>query len=769
MKSAEKGQSFEHATGAKSRQVAGMSDVLEAEAAASRARQAQSGVENRNYDKLQGAFRGLERPHKQEEKAVSRVINAIQMQNKQLGGYIRQLVRLVRLAHFCTGGKRYEIFFNGDLLPRTPGYFLGRIRKSLEAGYVPDGFIRIGSDEGKAYIEFIEPAMGVPNDPPAEATSFRVTAANIPPAAILLQVMIETLGPQMLAALFSPVLTEVPRQSAEDVARTLRSAFTKWLSEALSTSRVARQAFELERFLAKCEQKKQEERQRKEEDENSGWDEAIFAFWLAQASMHDADAVQPPVVRRASAAASDDTLPPLGPRMRERICQSVRKSHRGQILPANTKIAIGAGLPEDIAVGPLHPELVARVPEIADFHAALIDNSRVVLVERRSRKAAAWVMEPEGLGFTRYSNAAQAMLRFKRAVRAWESREKETVDDGISYRGRWSEEDDDQQNVPDTAIDEWQSPIVSLSTSPCDAVKWLTKKDFKQLQHYLFGCVRAAKKAPPEPPDRSDSMSIPDTGTSYQSAVRSIYFKLADLDGDGDCALMGKDRFDLDGLTKTLLRADVFGAAQNRITQLLRESETGLISVDNIQMSLAGADYREMRRCYSEIREGLYKIILASIKFLIELEASLFKEADAEPALVTLLAKVAGPNVLQGLVGLGAGHGSRTEALIVGLKRAYAAKIDKADIEAFVRSIRQAATERQGFEVADRKNTDVLRAHVAAAPALIGLAEELDRLIKYLEKFERDHPSAASEDFGKFAAAFRAIYVDVEEQHPVRP
>jgi hypothetical protein len=740
-----------------------MSD--EAKAAASRARQAErnakadSNAEDRNYNKLQRAFRGLEDPAKEERLSVSRVLNAIQMQNKQLGGYIRQLVRLVRLAHFCTGRKGYDTFFYRDLLPRTPGYFLGRIRKALEAGYIPDGVIRIGSDEGKAYIEFVEPAMGVPSGPGGEPATFRVSAANIPPAAILLQVMTDTLGPRMLSAFFAPILTETPAHSAEAVARTLRSAFTKWLSEALSTGRVARQAFELGRFLAK-----QKEKQEKQKDTNWVWDEIIFAFWLAQASMQDPDSDQATAAGRAQSGESVDKLLPLGPRMRQRICQSVRKLHKSQRLAANTKIMPDAPLPEDVTLGPLHPELVARVPEIAAYHAALIDNTGVVLAEPGSRKVAGWVTEPEGLGFTRYLNAAQAMLRFRRALQVWESREKEAVDDEASYGGRWDVQDDDQPDGPGAAVDEWQSPIVVLSTSPCDSVKWLMKKDLKQLQHYLFGCVRAAKKEPSEPPDHSDSMSIPDAGTSYHAAIRSIYFKLANLDEDGDCALMGKDRFDLDNFTRTLLRADVFGGVQSRITQSLRESETGLIGVETIRAALAGGSYEDTRQRYWEIPYGVQKTMLASIKHFIELETPLSEEA--ERALVTLLVKVADPDVLQGLMRLGTASGlSHIETLIAGLKRAYA-EVDKADIETFVGWVRQAATERQGFEANDRKNDDVRKAHAAAAPALVHLAEELDDLVKHLERFGRNHPAGFSEDFEKFASAFRTIYVDVEAPQP---
>jgi hypothetical protein len=755
----------------------------ESAATASRKRQAERAARKSDWNILQDVLSSLRKNAvKMEKTPIDRVTKAVETQSEKLGGYIRQLARLVRLAYLCEG-VTYETFFNSGA-PRTPDFFEDRIRKALVDARIPTNVAKLGYEtktiviygkeqiKEEIFIEFTESEMHATVKNTVQRIPFRLSWVNIPPLAILVQIITEAMGYEIVSAFFKPLSGDRPTKTADEVARALHSAFSAWLSEAFANSYVARQAVAIETFLMKCS--------------NRFNDDIIFNFWITHAEADKSEGIvdsesagEKPESSPASVGAQH-AFPPLSRAKREKICESLRKSHKAIGAKAGAKITKGAKLPEGIESGPLHAELVARVPELAGYHAALFGKKHMVFIEPTSRTVLGQATIPEGLGFTRFSGAAQALLRFRRAAQLAGT----TKQVGVNYAsslhdGKWDPFGEDDEK--DESSDEWRSPIVDLCGDPCGKVKWLDVKHIEQLRHYLYGCTGALKKEPTELSEDSDNLSIPETGTSNRIAILRIYFKLADVE-EGEFALMGRDRFDVDSFTETLLRADVFSYAQNMITQFLRDSESGLLDAEDIVAALPHGfsnEYEQVKKDYDEIRQHVHKMMLASILHFAELEIPQSEqeaeeaEQEANEALETLLRKVAEPTVLKYFTEEQPAPRPKSMLVVVGkpprpvsrirLKRAYKEATNNKDVDDFIAWVKGAANQRRGFAIDDRKKEEVQRAYVIAAPVLVRLARDLDKLADRLQAYLQKHPLNFEEDRKKFEGAFRKIYVDVED------
>src|SRR5262245_15626645 len=147
-------------------------------------------------------------------------------------------------------------------------------------------------------------------------------------------------------------------------------------------------------------------------------------------------------------------------------------------------------------------------------------------------------------GFRLFTSAARAMLGYRRALR-----------DSAVYGAigaPLSLDDNLDHEAPQTLLaqmasftDAWEPPLRALARRPANAIKWLTKREWLRLLNYLGG----------PHPDQDDEEPGVDVEEAENIAERG---------------LAGGERFDL-RYVRTLLRADVFGAAQAGIVARLRK------------------------------------------------------------------------------------------------------------------------------------------------------------------------------------------------------
>jgi hypothetical protein len=179
------------------------------------------------------------------------VTRAVLTRSRKLGGYIYQLVRVVRLAALCASPRTYHHFFWSRLAQLGPSYFQNAIREAKANNRLPDSMIRISHESSgervTEVIEFLEPAMlaGGTTSP------YRLSYGNMPPVVALLEIMNYTLGPAVLDALFKPLqTTTIATASAVEIAQRLNREFSEWLKLALGADFANRKAHTIERFLA---------------------------------------------------------------------------------------------------------------------------------------------------------------------------------------------------------------------------------------------------------------------------------------------------------------------------------------------------------------------------------------------------------------------------------------------------------------------------------------------------------------------------------------
>jgi hypothetical protein len=280
-------------------------------------------------------------------------------------------------------------------------------------------------------------------------------------------------------------------------------------------------------------------------------------------------------------------------------------------------------------------------------------------------------------------------------------------------------------------------------------------------------------------------MSMLGGAASYRAAYLTAYAKLTDMEG-ADGALMGTDRFEFT-FARTLLRVDVFGAAQNKITQTLKDlkGDRPKLPMKDIRAALPVEhedQYTLVKNIYAEIRDHVRETILASIDHFAELLTATKKPSEHDAMaiwaaysanirpVITLINRVAPPAAVQHFI-------SRIEKeeddnleseqrywpsiedkAHVNLVAAYRGKTENAAVDKFINDVKRAKSKRSGFKAEDRLQPLVQDAYTAAAPALIGLLDELDTLDEEIEKILRARAEAYRVDHQKFAHAFEEIY-----------
>jgi hypothetical protein len=336
-------------------------------------------------------------------------------------------------------------------------------------------------------------------------------------------------------------------------------------------------------------------------------------------------------------------------------------------------------------------------------------------------------------GFRLYRSAARSMLRYRHALRdaAAAKQLEETLRQG-SVTDIGGDPLDSIESA-ETGIELWRSPLGAL-TSTASRVKWLTQKEQQALFNYLGG--PAGDEDSPEEADQAEA---------------------APWNG----GLAGDERFDL-AFWLTLLRADVFGAAQASIVGRLRKRAAAAEAVAQVMAPVGDADYASAAGAYGEIRMQLRLECLAALAILMEAGA-----AEA----VILLDRLGGRKAVASVIGASLestasatndnfGPEALSQALAPALKSAVAepgAVPESAVRELLLASL--AATRkvgRIGFRREDRADSGVLAAFKAAASAIVEVDRELDRLTAALSQKSATGDVAADRE--RFLSTFKSIY-----------
>jgi hypothetical protein len=328
-------------------------------------------------------------------------------------------------------------------------------------------------------------------------------------------------------------------------------------------------------------------------------------------------------------------------------------------------------------------------------------------------------------GFRLYRSAAAALLRYREALRdaatGWH------IERAMSG-GSSVVEDEHAEAMPEEG-GSWQSPLAELGSPPADRIKWLTRKEQNLLFNYLGG------------PAEEDDASEDDAAGPWQGG------------------LAGDRRFDL-AFRLTLLRADVFGAAQASIVARLRKRTPAAEAIAQAMTSVDDAAYGQCVAAYGELRAQLERECLAALAILMAAGA-----ADA----VILLDHLAGREAVAGVLGPVGQRAVASEddemnggavrtAVAPALQAAIADPDSVPGAGKLLREALAAARQvnRAGFRREDRTDADLLAALGRGAPAAVVVMGELARLIAVLSA--RTPPGDTAEDRARFLAGFRRLY-----------
>jgi hypothetical protein len=605
------------------------------------------------------------------------VVSAVLARNKKLGGYIYQLIRVVRLASICSGNKPYQDFFFGRGGRVNQSYFEHAIRTAIEENRLPDTVVEMGEEtiyredkEKVETIDFVEPQMFGTVD--KARVPFRLSYGNLPPLAALFEILWYVLGTVHLSSILAPIMQRHldPDMAAEEVAQSLHAEFVAWLDDALGKSNASRQAVFIQRYLT-------ENRALQAERIN---DAMVFNFWAAHA-------------------------------------QSDRDSNEA-------------------------------------------DNS--------------------DRGFRRYKNAATCLLRFARALLLLSGARDDLIPlkavnlpkSDVWIKPTFMEETDTQDFFARASF-EWKSPIISLFSSPCDKVKWLSDRELDTLGNFLHGCGLARAQSSDDDIEGAGAV-IPKVAADKAVANVIAYAKLDRMDKD-EGSLMGIDRFKL-RFTRTLLRADSFGAVQNRITQALRTKKNPRTQMPSVSVDL----YADLRNAYLEVCDRVVGNMLASMdQFMTRPNPSDENgalDAKAIEAFLTLLLRIGPPGVIEYFYG-------KVDASIIGdidlmnprerLDRARSiasnavrarfgsiqqGKTGNAEVDVFLRKVKQARNQRVGFKDTDYLDPGVRQAHTRAAHHLVALLDEMESLNDAIQRTLKADGNAFGADCQKFTQVFEKMY-----------
>jgi hypothetical protein len=293
---------------------------------------------------------------------------------------------------------------------------------------------------------------------------------------------------------------------------------------------------------------------------------------------------------------------------------------------------------------------------------------------------------------------------------------------------------------------DWQTPLRALARRPANAVKWLTKREWLKLLNYLGG---------PHPDGEDEEPAA-------EGQERA----------EGDRGLAGSERFDL-SFVRTLMRADVFGAAQANIVARVRRSVPPAPAVAEAMALVTDEAYGSCSASYGAVRDQLRLEALAAL-------AALMEQGALEA--LALVGYLAGRDAVDSLLvraGVDASAPLDSDAvtgadpppepdLDDGQRRSIASVLrsavrgnDRATngaVSDLVAEVLAAVprVNRVGFRREDRTNPATLAAFRASVRAVVDVLTELDRLIAVLPRAAG--PKATSDDRPRFEAAFRDIY-----------
>jgi hypothetical protein len=348
-------------------------------------------------------------------------------------------------------------------------------------------------------------------------------------------------------------------------------------------------------------------------------------------------------------------------------------------------------------------------------------------------------------GFRLFTSAARALLRYRRVL-----------SDCATYGAIGAPlalDDHLDHATPQAALSlaasfggDWQTPLRALASRPANTVKWLTKREWLKLLNYLGG---------PHPDDEDE-----DTAAERQERA------------EGDRGLAGSERFDL-SFVRTLMRADVFGAAQANIVARLRRSVPPAAAVADAMAPLTDEAYDGCAASYGAVRDQLRLEVLVAL-------AALMEQGALEA--LALIGYLAGRDAVDSLLvraGVGVSAPLHSGAVTAAdpppqpdldddrrgsiaqvLRSALRTRDGAADgaVSDLVAEVLAAVprVNRVGFRREDRTNPATLAALRASVRAVVDVLTELDRLIAVLPRAAG--PKATSDDRPRFEAAFRDIY-----------
>ncbi len=335
-------------------------------------------------------------------------------------------------------------------------------------------------------------------------------------------------------------------------------------------------------------------------------------------------------------------------------------------------------------------------------------------------------------GFRLYRSAASALMRYRQALR--DAAAARHLEDSL---GRGFETARGEPSIDDaggSGIEPWRSPLASLPASP---VKWLTRKELHLLLNYLGA-----------PADEEAGESGDDEETGHREG-----------------GLAGDERFDL-AFRLTLLRADVFGAAQASIVARLRKRAAAAPAIAQAIDAVDDAAYATCTAAYADLRGQLRIECLAALSLLME---------HGAPEAAILLNHLGGPRSVRAVIGSLAGGavssddeevaGPVREEIAAALRAACANPGSVPDDAAreLVLEARAAARKvsRTGFRREDRDDPAMLAALAAGASAIVALVDELGRLTAALSAGMT--PGDVPADRARFVEAFRRIYLPAND------
>jgi hypothetical protein len=356
--------------------------------------------------------------------------------------------------------------------------------------------------------------------------------------------------------------------------------------------------------------------------------------------------------------------------------------------------------------------------------------------------------EDSDSGFRLYRSAARALMRYRRALH--DALMDARIRGALPIGDEPASVDLERVEPADLTVDAWRSPLLLLAAPPANAIKWLTRKERLQLLNYLGG---------PHP----DADAAADVAPEAE----------AEGDEGQDTDVAGGERFDL-RLVRTLLRVDVFGAAQASIVARLRKRVAAPLALEHALAPIGDMAYDDCAAAYASVRDQVRLQSLAALAAMMEAGAVealiLLRHFGGQDAVAAVTAGAPG-NVVslqarQSPIDLderGEPEAMNTAGLVAQLSSAFSAAALRPDLlpestRALIAQARAAARKvnRVGFRREDRSDPQMLLSLRSAVAAVVDLLGELDRLEAALATADRREHACADREL--FAPVFAHIY-----------